>query len=241
MILMYPHIILQTDIELDAHITRSFIGSSAGGIDFNESVYGPNPELKEVNIEDEAAVRQYFETAYRERREVMKAAITFFQTQWDKVEKAFMSLTSQIFNGHPFPHGEYKGYISITNCNPRFLEDKTFMMFYLATTPNSTISHELMHFIFYDYSLQKFPELFKDADPNSGTYWSLAELFNNVLLSLPEYSFLGTQGDHPYPNHKKIYPVLVDMWNANNDVDKFIRNAYRYILDNQSQLWKLPP
>lgn len=230
---MFPHVTLTTDRELDVHMTLNFLGWSMGGVSFNESIYEPNPDFKEIDVENKQAVEAYFEKTYLERQAEINAAITLFQAGWNKVEDQFFALTRQIFHGKPFPGGKYEGYISITNCNPRFLEDKSFMIFYLTQTPNRIISHELMHFMFYDYSVREFPELFGDADPNSGAYWSLAELFNNVLLSFSDFQFLNNQGDRPYPEHEQYYQPLVDLWNKDRDVDKFIPAAFELLRDKK--------
>lgn len=232
---MIPKVKFKIDLELDLQITRNFLnwGSSAGGVDFSESIFGPNPDLREVNIDSENELHKYFERVYKESKSDFQKVIAWNQKHWGKVESEFISRIVQLFKGHEFPKGKYIGYLSINNCNPRFLEDKTFMMYYKANVYNRTISHELTHFIFYDYTALKHSNIFGDKDPNKGAYWSLAELFNNVILSLPEFvELLDNYGDGAYPDHERHYEPLVHIWEKTKDIDEFIISGFDYLENN---------
>lgn len=229
---MIPKVKFKLNIELDIQMTYSFLewGRSAGGVDFSESIYEPNPSLRDIDIDNEEEVLKYFKRVYKEKNSDFEKVLEWNRKHWGEVESDFMTRIIKLFKGHEFPKGKYICYLSINNCNPRFLDDKTFQMYYKANVYNRTISHELTHFMFYDYTKLKHPTIFKDLDPNEGAYWTFAELFNNVVLSLPEYmKLLDNYGDGAYPNHEQFYTPLVDIWNDSKDIDEFILNGFRYI------------
>lgn len=232
---MIPKVKFKTNIELDIQMTHSFLewGESLGGMDFSDSIFGPNPDLRSVNMDNEKEVNDYFKRVYSEREEDFKKVLDWNREHWGNVESEFMHKIITLFKGHEFPEGKYIGYLSINNCNPRFLEDKTFQMYYKAKVYNRTISHELTHFMFYNYTSTIHSKMFRDLDPNTGTYWSLAELFNNVILSLPDFvELLDNYGDGAYPNHENHYEPLVKIWKDTKDVDEFIINGFEYLEKN---------
>lgn len=229
---MIPKVKFETNLELDIQMTHSFLawGKSDGGMDFSDSIFGPNPALRELDMDDEIAVQRFFEKTYQERASDFQKVIDWNQKHWGKVEEDFVKKVTSLFKGHEFPEGNYIAYLSINNCNPRFVEDKTFQMYYKANVYNRTIAHELTHFIFYDYTANMLKDTFGGLDPNQGAYWSLAELFNNVILSLPEYvELLDNYEDSPYPNHTEHYNPLKSIWEKSNDVDELILSGFEYL------------
>lgn len=231
---MIPKVKFDISIELDIQMTRSFLSwGSVGGVDFSEGIYNPNPDLRTVDIDSDKDIHAYFERVYKEKESDFQKVIEWNQNHWGKIESDFTIRIVDLFKGHEFPEGKYVGYLSINDCNPRFLHDKSFMMYYNAKTPNRTISHELTHFIFYDYTALKHPSIFGDKDPNTGAYWSFAELFNNVILSLPEFvELLNNYGDGAYPDHEKHYAPLVRIWEDTKDIDEFILSGFAYLEKN---------
>ena len=76
---------------------------------------------------------------------------------WRKKENEYITITEDFFDGFQFQKGKYIAYASIINCNPRFLEPKTFQFFYKKPLADAiyTIAHELLHFIFFDFIKKK--------------------------------------------------------------------------------------
>ena len=87
---------------------------------------------------------------------------------------------------YPWPEGKYISYLSIFNCNPRFIETKEFQVSYKhPETTNYVCVHEMLLFIFYDYLKKNFSKEYKKLD--SKYIWKLSEIFNDVVLRLPEF------------------------------------------------------
>ncbi len=213
--------------QLDKDMASQFLGIEFKGVDFGRGVWGYHPELKDLTSEDEKTIGEYFDRFYQTNEESLFGKANQFQRQWDEVEAAFVLETERIFNGYKFPRGKYVGYVSALNCNPRFLEDKTFQLFYEAESSVGTTSHELMHFIFYSYTSQNWGSRVKNLDTSDELWWDTSEIFNNIILSSDKFkNILGTEGDMSYPDHEKFIPIATQLYASSSSVDDFIGKLF---------------
>src|SRR3989344_4105537 len=143
--------------------------------------------------------------------------------KWDKVSPLFFSVISGLFHQNPWPIGEYIGYSSMFNCNPRFLNNKTFQIYYMHKAgSNYVTAHELLHFIFYDYAIKKHADLFGGKDTESGIFWDVAEIFNSVVLHSPMFSKIHDAVEQiTYPEHKGFVQILNSEYSQTSDIDEF--------------------
>lgn len=220
---------------LDKKMALEFLNIKAGGVDFSNGIIGVHPELKGINkkkkSEQEKIIDLHFDNFYKDHNHYLNKRIKEFQTDWDKVEKKYFQEVSKIFKNHSWSQGKYVGYLSIIDCNPRFLNDKTFQVFYFHPEGSVAVTaHELLHFIFYDYCLEKHAKMFKKLNPNNGIFWDLAEIFNAIVLSQPEFVKIHKiKKQRNYPAHKKDIPILKRMWNKEKDIDKWIIKSFEYL------------
>lgn len=216
--------------QLDKDMASQFLGYVFAGVDFGRNVCEYHPELKDVNGTNIKVIGEHFDNFYKINRNRLKEKAEIFQSQWDKVEKSFISNTEKLFNGYKFPNGKYIGYVSSFNCNPRFLEDKTFQLFYKSDSSIETTSHEMMHFIFYAYTSEKFSRITKDLDNSNGLWWNAAEIFNNVVLSSKKFTeILKTNGDDSYPDHQKYIPRAKKLYSETKSIDDFISKLFNLL------------
>lgn len=135
-------------------------------------------------------------------------------------ELRFFHETNKIFNNHPWPKGKYAAYLSVFDFCPRFLDDKTFFVFMFDSDKGViyTIFHEMLHFIFYDYCLTKYPKIFKTLSTEKGSFWELAELFNLVLQQAPAFVKLhGLTKEIGYPELASKFLAAKRSWHDNID------------------------
>ena len=127
---------------------------------------------------------------------------------------------------HPWPKGLYVSYLSVFPCGPRFLENKTFQVFYLTKNISLNTAHELLHFLFYDYFEKKFPEISLTEEK----VWILSEVLNFLILDLPEFhAIFGASHSHPYPNHISIIENLKPEWKNRKDLNSFLKSGLEVI------------
>lgn len=224
------------DKNLDKQVAAWFIGIDFGGIDFSEGIFDVHPRLRELkNIKDKKLIKEkiskYFDAHYRDRTAELEEKAEEFQKEWNGVEGEFLKLTNLIFKNHPLPKGKYIGYLSIINCNPRFLEDKTFQVFYHHPRGVKYVTtHELLHFLFYDYAIKKRPEIFAGLGTEEGVFWDLAEIFNSIVMAEPEFRKLhGQERVDVYPVHKECLKELTKLWEENKDIDEWLTDGHRIL------------
>ncbi|MEK7589605.1 MAG: hypothetical protein AAB479_03225 [Patescibacteria group bacterium] len=232
---MFPRVLFQINEKLDIAMAIAFWGCREGGIDFTKGIIGPHPVIRPFaklsSVPRETALRSYVRSYYRRHRRVLQTIAERFQKQWDQKAEEFFTELKYIFGGAAFPKGDYRGFVSIFNLNPRFLKDKAFQVY--RDHPRGPIyvaAHELTHFMFYAYSRRRFSRFFKNADPDNGSYWSLAELFNAVVLSDPRFMKIhGNTHIDAYPAHRRYLPRLRAVWRKTHDVDIFIEAGWKLL------------
>lgn len=168
---MYPKIKFQIHQELDIQIGSKWPDAKI--------------QYKELNsINTQNFVQNY----YKRNEKELNNAVNKMALDWGSVEKEFYEASDAVFKNYPWPDGLYVCYISIFNCNPRYLENKTFQVFYKNSVGVKTIAaHELLHFIFYDYVEKIENDFYRKVGKDE--IWRLSESFDVLAL---ENSFFKT-------------------------------------------------
>ncbi len=219
--------------ELDKEMAFVFVNmtNKVGGVDFSKNVTNFHPELESVKDLDRneqiKIIGEYMDKYYEDNINDLEKQKLDFQSDWEKTENEFVGHLNKIFKNPFKPEGEWTGYLSVINCNPRFLKNKTFQVFYKHKNVKEVAIHEILHFFFYDYAIKKFPEIFEKLDTNTGTFWKLAELFNDVIQALPD--FIERRDVFGYPDHEKYRDYLSVLWSKNPDIDVWIPEAFKYL------------
>lgn len=215
--------------KLDKCMAEEFLNVYGGGIDFGEGIIKTHPQLKSAKslkdvVQRKKAIRVYFDNYYRIHRTVMLRRIKSVRKIWRKQEQEYIAITEDLFGGFQFPKGKYVAYASIINCNPRFLESKTFQFFYkkpLADT-TYTITHELLHFIFFDFLKKKFKKEIKHLSEDQ--LWDISEIFNVVVLKSSRYRHIVNQKFViPYPDHLRYIHQFEKTYKNSQNAEEFIR------------------
>lgn len=165
----------------------------------------------------------YIENLYKKNIKEFKHRKSEIKIFYKDKEQEFFSITEKIFKNHTWPKGKYIAYLSIFDFCPRFLDDKTFFVFMYdqENTILMTIFHEMLHFIFYDYCITKYPEVFKNQDTESGRFWEMAELFNAVIQQTPIFKKLhGPINGIGYPKLESKLKIAQKAWKG--DIDDWI-------------------
>ncbi len=235
---MKLHITFELNKKLDKEMALTFLDIKGGGVDFSQGVTTPHPEIKNVKEKSEQerkeTINDYFDRYYKEHESELLDRVEHFRKDWEPVENKFIEQINKIFKNPETPEGKYIGYLSIINCNPRFLNNKTFQIFFKHRLgSNSVVAHEVLHFFFYDYADRNHSDIFAKLNPNDGIYWNLAELFNDVILDLPEFIAIHGQTEiKSYPAHEKHQAFMKKLWNNKPDIDNWIVEAYKYLNSN---------
>ena len=185
-----------------------FLGHKKAGVDFGRGIIKLYPQLKYQ------AINKFVDDYYQEHETELETILTDFENSWQGCKEGFYRQVNKIFKNHLWPEGKYICYLSIFDCNPRFLRDKTFQVFFQHPQGICSVAtHEMLHFIFYDYVEKKFPEAVTGIGKDK--LWEVSEIFN--VLVLPDFK--------PYPDHVQLIPQYEKTWKATKDIDQFLRTT----------------
>lgn len=164
----------------------------------------------------------YVASLYADHRTEFEARKKEIALLYRKNKDTFLHEMKKIFKTHPWPRGKYIAYLSIFDFGPRFLKNKTLQVFMYDRDSGIlfTIFHEMLHFMFYDYCIKKYPVIFRGRDTEQGPFWEIAELFNAVVQQGPIFKEIhGPIGKIGYPalaskfnDAKKAWKGDVDSW-----------------------------
>jgi len=221
--------------KLDERMVEEFLNIQRGGIDFSEGIIKIHPKLKLAKslkdvIQRKKIIHLYFNNYYRTHKTAILRKIKSIRKVWRKKENEYITITEDFFDGFQFPKGKYIAYASITNCNPRFLESKTFQFFYKKPLADAiyTIAHELLHFIFFDFIKKKLKKETKHLSEDQ--LWDLSEIFNVVVLKSPRYRRIVNQKFViPYPYHRHYVRQFEKIYKNSRNAEEFIRHGISII------------
>lgn len=181
----YPHVTFRLNQDIDALVGLDFLEEKQNGINFNEHPLLVKA-LKEQGEVRKKIINDYVHSYYQDYKVKIETSLTTLQTEWEKVELEFFNITYKVFNGYQWPPGDYKGFPSIFNCNPRWLETKSFQVYRNNVVGTSySVAHEMLHFIFYDYLEKNVPDYVGQIGKDK--LWTLSEVFDELAFEQPVY------------------------------------------------------
>ncbi|MFZ5365509.1 MAG: hypothetical protein ACOZBH_04950 [Patescibacteria group bacterium] len=181
--------------------------------------------LKEKHL----IISKYAKNFYQANAQAIARGVEQTKQRWGKIENKFFNLVNKIFGNHPWPKGKYIGYASIFNMFPRDIKDKIFYFPYSRKKfdPLSTVGHEMLHFIFYDFIEKNYGikerDKFKGKSPKY--LWQVAETFNTVIENWQPYKaiFKAKNNIKPYAGCEKLYQAMAKEWKKNECIDGLIK------------------
>jgi len=198
---MYPKLKILKSLEFDKLICEQFLNVQKGGVDFGTGIISVHPKLVATNLD-------------------IKETIKSAEKEWKRGEKVFFKVCDKYFNNHQWPNGKYEAYLSVINCNPRFLDNKTFQFYWKSKDNFSSVTvHEMLHFLFYDLVAKLIPK----ANLQSQKIWEVSEVFNGLIMAEPDFVDITNVKIPPqYPNLVNIQEELQGIWDESKMADEFI-------------------
>jgi len=204
--------------QLDYEVYADFLDFSVAGTNFAELIKKEHPEIDLKNykkyIDDFYAVQK---TEMLKKQEMIKKILT-------KKQDRFFTELNKLFNMN-FNKDTYQGYLSIFNCNPRWPETKTFQIYWKKDLPHAleVIFHESLHFVFFEYLDKNFTGQIKGLNKNSGILWELSEIFNIIILNLPQFrEIMEMEEKLFYPELQEKLNKSKEIWNSCNNIKEFV-------------------
>jgi hypothetical protein len=221
---MYPKLKILKSKEFDKIICEQFLNVQKGGVDFGAGIINVHPRLvvtkSTVGDETRKIISDYFDDFYIKFDSDIRKKIKRAEKEWKIKENIFFKACDKYFNNHKWPEGRYEAYLSIINCNPRFLENKTFQFYWKNKDNFSSVAvHEMLHFLFYDLVVKLLP----NTDLQSQKIWEISEVFNGLIMTELDFvDITNVKKPRQYPNLVNLQEELQGIWNENKMTDKFI-------------------
>jgi hypothetical protein len=227
---MYPKIKFKIDFKKDILIFFNFLRDSKydEGRNFQWAVLKHYPYFKKFNKNiNKKIVEDFVFKYYSKNKKFIERNLTIYEKNWKKIEKEFFVLIKNIFPKLKWPKGKYIAYSTIWSMYPRFLDDKTFQIPAISKKKkivNFIIAHEMLHFIFYEYFLNKYKK-YKNHKYDFFV-WHVSEIFNVIIINRPDWQKILKNKDNGYPEHKKIIKKLSkNYYNLQDLIDNIIEEV----------------
>lgn len=215
------------DKNLDKEVYLDFADFSIAGVDFGLKIKKAHPDITKENYES------YVDNFYQENQEVIKHSERELQEKINATQDAFFEAVRNVFK-KDYSKSDFKGVLSIFDCNPRYPEKNLFQIYYQRDLLGKmeVAYHETMHFLFFQFCSEQCGDLVKGYDPNSGAYWKLSEIFNVIILNQPAFrSILEREEQLFYPDLQDALEIAKEIWTAGDgDVEYFVENMLKHLI-----------
>lgn len=205
---------IELNKQLDKEVYLAFHEASVGGVNFSKKIQDSHSTVTKENyikyIED------FYSAHEKELVDILSETIICF----DDVRSILFSELKNYF-GHDYSQEDYKCYLSIFDCNPRYIETKTFQVYYKRPfhLRKEVIVHELTHFAFYDFC-------HSIGIDDSKALWELSEIFNVIFLNLPSIrDVIGAEELLFYHDLKDKLEKVKKIWDKTPKAEEFIRSS----------------
>ncbi len=224
----YPQVTFSLDKEYDKKSLLEFIDDKDEFLDFGkERIIQFHPELeqhreKEQKIQ-EKEISLYVDFFYKEYESELQLSSEKLQSIWDGIASQYFLEIKKLFGSLNFYKQKIiKASPSITNCGDIADDHTSFHVWYKwyekPEEAKVLIAHEILHFYYYAYVKEKE---YKNLIDN----WDLAEIFNVVILSLPQFVQLTGKPDFGYEQHDDYFPYYRKLWKKSSSLDEYLQKT----------------
>jgi hypothetical protein len=213
---------IELNKDLDKEVYLTFNDAVFCGADFGKKICDFHPTITKENHSE------YIDVFYKQNEREILETLAETQKCFSDIKEAVFSQLLDYFN-FDYSNQDYTCYLSIFDCNPRYLETKTFQVFYKRSFAmrKEVIVHELTHFAFYDFC--KTLDLKEDQ-----ALWELSEIFNVIFLNLePIRSAIGEEELLFYPDLKEKLDAVRRIWDRKLSPKEFISESLDFLRSTQ--------
>lgn len=227
-----PRLSFSILLEKDISTFFSFAEEASfdGGRNLEWAVFKNHPNLKKFFrdyefIGKKSDIASYVSEIYDRDREVMRDRMKQYEEKWRVAEPLYFKSVHALFDLSFWSEGKYIASPTVWGMYPRFLEDKTFQLPYEPENRTDIlfiIAHEMLHFVFYEYFLAKYPEYRNDE--SDFFLWNVSEIFNTVVQNSASWPQEMNNKEAGYPEHENIVKELSEKYESisKKNLDAFI-------------------
>lgn len=246
---MYIPKVKFTDIPISKEVDwiHGFLFQNEWG--WGKYIIKKHPKIKEVfsfKTEEEQVkfLRNYSIQFKKNNQELIEKNKIKYQTEWQKLEKDFFVLLSEIMQiDWPQNRRTIKAMISINPICPRFLNDWSFSIFhnYKKTShAMEVIMHECCHFLYFEKWKKMYPKVSSKKFESPYLEWHLSEIIAPIILNDQKINNLLKQKAVFYEEHEKIKinnktapEYFTMLYNKDKNFEQFLNKSYEVIEKNK--------
>ena len=209
---------IELNRQLDKEVYMAFCDAVVGGADFGKKIRDDHPDITKENY------IKYIDDFYAKHSDELENALKDTKECFYEIKDALFSELRKYF-GQDYSKEKYTCYLSIFDCNPRYLENKSFQVYYKRSNNmrKEVIAHEITHFAFYDFCDNL-------GIKNDNYLWELSEIFNVIFLNLPSIQkAIGAEEFLFYPELKEKLETVKFIWEKQLNAKEFIVNSLKYL------------
>jgi hypothetical protein len=205
--------------ELDYEVYADFWDFSVAGANFAELIKKDHPGINQDSY------KKYIDGFYAENHADLDSKQRQINSLLSEKQDVFFSEVEKIFK-IDFSDSKFQGYLSIFDCNPRWIDTRTFQVHYKRDLDSTlaVILHEVLHFAFFEYLDKNFSKEIDGLSKDSGKIWELSEIINVIVLNLPAFKEItGREEKLFYPDLKVELDKAQEIWtDSGGNVDVLI-------------------
>ena len=221
-----PSLEIVLDKEWDKDIFIYFIDEKDDAYDFGyDRIVSLHPDMEAIrgkSDEEKLAVAGPYVDAYYASYEIeMREDLQQMDGLWTSMADDFFAEIEKIFGLLDFYNPkEIKAALSITKAGVIGDDNASFQIWYKTVKEPTEVrrhfAHEILHFFYYAYLHEKgMLELARN--------WDKAEIFNVVILGLPQFVSLIGKADQGYAQHERYFDQYRKLWKESKGLDDYLR------------------
>lgn len=209
---------IELNTQLEKEVYLAFHDAVVGGADFGKKIRDVHPAITPENY------REYIDDFYTAHAPELEEIRKDTQLCFSEIQGVLFSELKNYFQ-HDYRNENYTCALSIFDCNPRYLETKTFQVYYKRSHAmrKEVIAHELTHFAFFDFCYEL-------GIKDSKELWELSEIFNVLFLNIPSIQeVIGAEELLFYPDLKSKLEKITEIWARGLGAKEFIITSLQYL------------
>lgn len=226
----HPTIRVILDKQYDKDSLLEFLDDRDAEYDFgHDRIIQWHPELgayrDKPKEEQKQAIDAYVDRFYAEHLKDLEALAQAIQKAWDEMAAAYFREMEKLFGPLDFyTVGTITIAPSLALCNDIKDDYTGFHVWYqLSDKPDEIkrlLAHEILHFYYYTYAKKKGLSTLAEQ-------WDLAEIFNRVVLGLPQFLDIIRLADTGYEQHDRYMPYYEKLWQESGSLDAYLERTDR--------------
>lgn len=221
----YPTVKFKISKKFDKEIGVYFLNNKIGKYDFGKDrIISEHPVFsKWRKLSEEDLWRQvgpYVDQYYHDHMTEIENSLVAMQGTWDEIAEQYFKEVEKIFGPLSFYRARIiTAHLSIFKCG--VIEDnlRGFQIWYKTESESDEVrrhvAHEILHFYYYAY-LKKTKRHTLRED------WDAAEIFNRIILNLPEFRDLTKKEELGYAMHTRSLSKYRKFWQASSNIDEYL-------------------